>query len=195
MPTKLNQHEAEISAKAFSAASHLLVLTPKSKILPRDLPGIDLLKKSLGRKKMKPDELAATPVAGETGDGGIVVWAMLDEKASVFEQHTVLRKAVQILLDEKPDSLSICVNGNTQQKKVAAESAVYVCLANAAPMPTRKQKAKRNPLNNINIFGCKAVDNFASAVACAEGNALARELTHTPPNELTPKLYRAKIKD
>jgi leucyl aminopeptidase len=49
-------------------------------------------------------------------------------------------------------------------------------------------------LNNINIFGCASADNFAHAVARAEGNALARELTHTPPNELTPKIYRGKIK-
>ncbi|MGB8338299.1 MAG: leucyl aminopeptidase family protein [Burkholderiales bacterium] len=191
---RLNQQAAEISAKDFAAASHVLVLIPKSKTLPNGLPGIAQLKKSLARKNIKPDELAITPVFGETGQGGIAGWAMVDESTSVFEQHTLLRKALQILLDEKPQSISICVNGNAEQRMRAAENALYVCLANAAPTPTRKNKNGGNLLNTINIFGYESADNFALSVARAEGNALARELTHTPPNELTPKIYRAKIK-
>lgn len=193
MPTKLNQQAADISAKEYAAAQHGLVVLPKSKTLPAGLPGLDALKKLLTRKAIKPDELTA-PVAGDNGQGGLAVWVMVDDGASVFEQHVSLRKALHILLEEKPTSISICVTGNATQKKWFAEQAVYICLANAAPMPTRKQKNDRNLLNNINIFGCASADNFAHAVARAEANALARELTHTPPNELTPKLYRTKIK-
>jgi leucyl aminopeptidase len=69
-----------------------------------------------------------------------------------------------------------------------------VCLANAAPMPTHKKKNNHKLLNKLNIYGFKSSDNFAAAVARAESNVLTRELTHTPPNELTPKIYRAKIK-
>jgi leucyl aminopeptidase len=193
LATKTNQQAAEISAKDFAAAQHLLVVLPKSKTLPTGLPGLAQLKQSLARKAMKPDELTA-PVAGDNGQGGLVVWVMVDDAASVFEQHTGLRKALQILLDEKPASITISVAGDAAQKKSFADQSIYVALANSAAMPTRKQKNEYKPLNNISIFGYKSVDSFAHAVARAEGNILARELTHTPPNELTPKIYRAKIK-
>jgi leucyl aminopeptidase len=193
LPTKLNQQAADISVKEFAAAQHLLVVMPKSKILPATLPGLETLKKLLARKVMKPDELT-TPVAGDNGQGGLAVWVMVDDEAAVFEQHVSLRKALQILLEEKPESIAISVNGKAEQKKSYAEQSLYISLANAGPMPTHKQKHEPKPLNNINIFGYKSADNFAQSVARAEANTLARELTHTPPNELTPKLYRAKIK-
>ncbi len=193
MPTKLYQQATDISAKEFTEAQHLLVVLPKSKTLPAGLPGLAQLKTALARKALKPDELTS-PVAGDNGQGGLVVWVMVDATATVFEQHTSLRKAVQILLDEKPQSLAIAVTGDAAQKNIFAEHATYIALVNTAAMPTRKQKNEYKSLNNLNIFGCKSADNFALAFAKAEGNSLARALTHTPPNELTPKIYRTKIK-
>ncbi len=196
MLAKLNEYAADISAEAFAAASHVLVVMPKAKTLPTDknLPGAALLKKYLARKNMKPEDLADTPTAGDNGQGGLAVWVMLDETASTFEQHTAIRKALQLLLDENPEAITISATGNAKQKQHAAELACYVGWVNATPMPSRKKKTDKKILKQIVVHGHQSADKLSHVAAQAEGNVLARELTHTPPNELTPKIYRNKIK-
>jgi leucyl aminopeptidase len=140
MLAKLMEYGADISAKQWSAVSHGLIVLPKSDKLPadKDLLGAAILNTLLTRRGMQPAELAETPLAGETGHGGLAVWVMLDASANTFEQHTVLRKAVQLLLNEKPAEISIAVVGSAKQKQQAAEMAAYVCWVNATPMPSRK---------------------------------------------------------
>jgi leucyl aminopeptidase len=195
MLAKLIEQPGDISAKQWAAASQLLIVLPKTDKLPldKDLLGASVLKTLLSRRGMKPGELAETPLAGETGHGGLAVWVMLDESANTFEQHTVLRKAVQLLLNEKPEEISIAVVGDAKQKQQAAEMAAYVCWVNATPMPSRKKKSDSKMLKQLLLYGHKSSDGLAAASAQAEGNVLARTLTHTPPNELTPKIYRKQI--
>jgi leucyl aminopeptidase len=50
-------------------------------------------------------------------------------------------------------------------------------------------------LAKIVVHGCKNADGFAAVYARAEGNLLTRSLTMLPPNELTPAIYRAKIRE
>jgi hypothetical protein len=68
---------------AFSAvpkslnAAHLLVLLPKDKALPRDVPHRELLAAVLKRRGIKIEEFAA-PVAANHAEGSLIAWAMLD---------------------------------------------------------------------------------------------------------------------
>jgi leucyl aminopeptidase len=98
-------------------------------------------------------------------------------------------------LAEAPRELAVALFGDASARGRTAEDAVYVALANAAPMPVRKQKDMRRPLQVLRVHGHKSADGFARQCAVAEGNALARELTRLPANELTPRHYRARIRD
>ena len=49
------------------SGTHLLVLLPMGKTLPRNLPHAGLLKAVLARRDMKADELAKSPVSANAG--------------------------------------------------------------------------------------------------------------------------------
>lgn len=173
---------------------HLLVLLPKAKTLPHDLPHSDLLKTLLARRNLKVDVLTNTPVSANTANGALMAWAMLDFSKDVFTIQTQVRKAMQLLLVEMPKSIAIVVLGDATQRKLAAELAVYGAWVNGALLPEQKKKDKRKPLKKIELFGFSNKQAFASLKAQAEGNFLCRELTVLPPNKLTPALYRARVK-
>ncbi len=179
---------------ATPSATHLLVLLPKGKALPKDLPHAALLKAVLARRDMKADELAKSPVVANAENGALVAWGMLDFEKDTFAQQVQVRKALQLLLGENPKSIGIVALGNETQRRRAAELAVYGAWVNGAPLPVRKKKDERKPLQKIELFGFTDKKIFAPLKAQAEGNLLCRELTVMPPNELTPALYRERIK-
>ncbi|HEY0665759.1 MAG TPA: leucyl aminopeptidase family protein [Gallionella sp.] len=188
--------EAQPGARSTAPkATHLLALLPKAKAIPKDLPHGALLAAVLRRRGMKPDELAKSPVAATTDSGSLVVWAMLDFEKDAYTQQVQARKAVQLLLEDQPANISISVTGDAAQRGKLAELAVYGAWVNGAPLPLHKKKAdQRKPLQKIELYGYADRKAFAALKAQAEGNLLCRELTITPPNELTPAMYRVRIK-
>jgi leucyl aminopeptidase len=194
MLAKLTENKDQFSDMHAAGMSHVLYVLPLQKRLPvaGKIPGLEVLRASLERRRMKPEELAATPV-GTDLPGGLAAWVMLDSRKSAFEQQTALRRALQLLLTEQPRRLAIVVYGDDKQKRLAAETAVYAAWVNGAPLPVRKKKPKSEPLQKISLYGYQSADGFASLRAQAEGNLLARELTWLPANELTPGLYRERI--
>jgi len=214
---------AQLSFSSTLSGSHQLILVPKAKTFPKDIPHGDLLASVLKRRDMKTEELAKSPVAANAADGVLVAWAMVDEKKDTFAQQVVVRKALQLLLEEQPKALGIAVSGATAQR--AAELAVYGAWVNSAPLPLHKSKDERKPLQKIELVNLDAhlppgsrrgakVSTLSPALslqgrggdsvldkkpfdalrAQAEGNLLCRELTILPPNELTPGLYRERVK-
>ncbi len=209
-----------------SSITHLLVLLPKAKVLPKGLPHAALLNAVLARRDIKADELAKSPVAANAENGALVAWGMLDFEKDTFAQQVQVRKALQLLLGENPKGIGIVVLGNEAQRRRAAELAVYGAWVNGAPLPVHKKKDAHKPLQKIELFGLSQSlppgrgkvrmgvessgskvstpsltlplhgggDVFGTLKAQAEGNLLCRELTVLPPNELTPALYRARIK-
>jgi leucyl aminopeptidase len=173
-------------------ATHLLVLLPKSKALPKDAPHGEMLAAVLKRRDMKADELVKSPVAANAANGTLVVWAMLDFDKDTFALQTQVRKAMQLLLDEQPKNLAIVVSGSNAQR--AAELAVYGAWVNGALLPVHKKKDERKPLQKIELYGCSDKKVFDALKAQAAGNLLCRELTVLPPNELTPGAYRQRVK-
>lgn len=179
-------------ARAQPNTTHLLVLLPKTKMLPKDVPHGDLLAAVLKRRNMKAEELAKSPIAANAADGTLVAWAMLEADRDVFAQQVLVRKALQLLLDEQPELIAIAVSGATAQR--AAELAVYGAWVNSALLPLRKKKDERKPLRKVVLVGDVDKKPFAVLQAQAAGNLLCRELTMMAPNELTPGLYRRRIK-
>jgi leucyl aminopeptidase len=176
-----------------AGATHLLVIFPEGKKLPGGLPQRDLLAAVLDRRDMKASELAKTPIAANAGNGSLIAWAMLDFDKDAFAQQVQVRKAVQLLLEEQPERIAIVVIGDDEQKRRAAELAVYIAWVNGAPLPVHKKKDRPKPLKNIELYGFNDAETFDQIKAEAEGNLLCRTLTVLPPNELTPGLYRKRI--
>ena len=132
-------------------ATHLLVLLPKTKTLPKDAPYGELLASVLKRRDMKAEELAKSPVSANAANGTLVAWAMLDFDKDTFAQQVQTRKGLQLLLDEQPKVLSIAVSGNHAQR--AAELAVYGAWVNGALLPVHKKKDERKALQKIELYG------------------------------------------
>ncbi len=175
-------------------ATHLLVLLPKAKVLPKDAPHGELLAAVLKRRDMKIDELAKSAVAANEANGTLVAWAMLDFDKDTFSQQVQVRKALQLLLDEHPKAIAIVVGGSDTQRQRMAELAVYGAWVNGSPLPVHKKKDERKPLQKIELYGFNIKKTFDALKAQAAGNLLCRELTVLPPNELTPGAYRQRIK-
>jgi leucyl aminopeptidase len=191
----LAQLTATLGLPKVLKATHLLVLLPKGKTLPKDLPHRDLLAAVLMRRGIKTEDFS-TPVAANAADGSLIAWAMLDFSKTVFALQTQARKAVQLLLDEQPAGIAIVVHGDDAQRRQAAEAAVYAAWVNGAPLPLHKKKAdQRKPLQKIALCGFADTKSFAALKAQAEGNLLCRTLTVLPPNELTPGLYRKRVRE
>jgi leucyl aminopeptidase len=184
---------AQLTYSKSLSASHQLIVFSKGKILPKDLPHGDLLASVLKRRDIKAEELAKTPISANAADGTLVAWAMLDADQNAFSQQVLVRKALQSLLDEQPRMLGIAVSGANAQR--AAELAVYGAWVNGTLLPTHKSKNKRKPLQKIELAGGVDRKPFDALRAQAEGNLLCRSLTALPPNELTPGLYRKRVKD
>jgi leucyl aminopeptidase len=192
MLAKLEQQSAPLSGATLAGTSHALIVLPHAKTLPQLLPGIDMLKAILKRRDMKAEELAKTPLSSNLPHGGMVAWTMLESDKPRFEQQTAVRRAMQLLLDETPRSISVSLHGSPEQNAKWAEIAVYCAWVNGVKLPSRKRESKEKPLERIVLHGVPRRD-FDALRAQAEGNTLVRELTILPPNELTPAVYRQRV--
>ena len=187
-------------------ATHILVVLPYQAGLPGkvadkpeeslDFFGKGVLEALLSRRKMELDQIRETPISANLESGALCVWVAVDLDKSPFEQQTLVRKAVQLLIEESPSEINVAVYGDDQRKAALAQLAVYVAWVNGASLPSRKTAKKdtdKQPLGKITLHGYQAeVPSLLRAQA--EGNFLTRELTVLPPNELTPALYRDRLK-
>ncbi len=196
MLAKLEQTGAPMTVANLARVRHALMVLPKTTRLDTvpGLPFADTLSRALARRKKKPEDLAKSPIATDLPQGGLAAWVMLDAGNTPFEQLTVARKAAQLLLTEKPESLAIGVFGTAVQRQRAAEMAVYAAWINGARLPERKKEANGAALRSIRLFGHRSANGFSARLAVAGGNALCRELTVLPPNELNPAHYRARVR-
>jgi leucyl aminopeptidase len=197
MTLKLTQHAAIGNENALSLSKHALFVF--SEKLEKDIPFAKNLDNKLKRTKAERKDLSKVPVTIELPNGGAASYLVLDESLSVFQKHTLLRKAIKPLLDEAPEALTICVFGTELAREANACAAYYVATVNAAELPKRKgvkskKVNKHYPLKEISIYGFKAKHDYAYVTARVAGNTLCRSLTMLPPNELTPTSYREKVK-
>ncbi len=193
MSLKLNQHAAISNEKQLSSHKHTLFVIAEN--YKTALPFQASLDAKLKRSQTEFKDCAKTPLLVELPNGGVASVVILGDKLSMFQQHTLLRKAVKPLLDETPASIAICVFGTELEREAHACAAYYVTTVNAAELPSRKKESKSKPLKEISIIGFKAAHDYGYINARVAGNTLCRSLTMLPPNELTPTIYRAKVKN
>ena len=191
MSVKLTQHAAIASENSLKSDTHILfVLTEKE---DTSLPYHQILRLKLNRSKDEYKDLSKSPVTLDLHNGSMASFVVLDEKSTPFQRHTLLRKAVKPLLNEKPNNITICVFGDEATREANACAAYYVTTVNAAELPSHKKDKKTYNLENVSIHGYQAQHDYRNVNARVAGNTLCRQLTISPPNELTPTIYRAKI--
>ena len=192
MLPKLSENKQEITDKLLEPMGHVLILLPAGKTLP-DMPAGNALKVVMKRRNLKMDALLKSPVVLQLAGGTLAVVAMLENDASPFALHERIRKGLAPLMAEHPKSLVLALLGDAAFKTRVAEAAVYAALVNGVPLPSRKSKPEA-ALKAIQLSGYKSADGFARVKALAEGNLLTRSLTVQGPDELTPGVYRKRIK-
>jgi len=202
MSVKLSQFAAISDEKALSSHKHSLFVLDEASENKHVLS--DVLQSKLKRSQAEYKSLNKTPVTLDLPNGGMASFVVLTEKLTVFQKHTLLRKAIKPLLDENPESLAINVIGDESAREANASAAYYVATVNAAELPSRKsaknkqnnghkQDNKHTSLKEISIYGYQAAHDYAEVNARVAANTLCRSLTILPPNELTPAIYREKI--
>ena len=192
MSLKLTQYADIGTEKSLSTAKHLLLVL--SEVAENNLPFANNLENKFKRSKSEYKDLNKSPMTVELPNGGIASFVVLASKLNMFQKHTLLRKAVKPLLDEQAESVAICVFGDEATREAHACAAYYVTTVNAAELPSRKKDNKANALKEISIHGFKTEHDYGYVNARVAGNTLCRSLTMLPPNELTPTIYREKVK-
>jgi leucyl aminopeptidase len=172
--------------------SHLLCVL--SDATSKTFPFIKELDRKLKRTHKKIASLSKEPVNIEIQDGRVLSFVVLDQKMNTFQRHTLIRKALKPLIAENPETLNIALFGNEDLKEINARAAVYVALMNSQRLPSYKKESTKKNIKSIEVFGIELKDKFAHEIAIVSGNTLTRELTMLPPNDLTPSIYRTKIK-
>ena len=191
MAIKIVQKRGIATEKNIKGSHLLLVLDD---VAVKAFPYLKELNQKLKRTHKKMANLAKEPVTIEIENGRVLSFVVLDKKNNTFQRHTLIRKALQPLIAENPEVLLIAVFGDEVLKEINARAAVYVALMNSQTLPTRKKEAIKKNIKSIELFGIELKDKLAHEMAIVTGNTLTRELTMLPPNDLTPSIYRTKIK-
>src|SRR5690348_4038451 len=145
MLAKLIQHASPLTQPG--SARHILVVLPGAGNSPGESPGFEYagrqaLADLLARRKMAWREMDGTPLSATIERGALCAWVIVDPAQPPFEQQTRLRKAVRLLLEEKPAEIHLAVYGDGRETRDVAEWAIYVALVNGADLPSRKTGGK-----------------------------------------------------
>jgi len=189
---RLTQHPAALLERA-PALRHLLVILPAGADW-HEASDQAVAEAALRRRGKAAAELGKSALTLELPGGCASTWLRLDISQPAFAWHAALRQAMKPLLDEQPERLDIAVHGEAGFRERAARAAAYVAWLNGTPMPAWKSGKPPRTLKRIVLHGVTGLD-LARERAQAEGNGLCRELTLLPPNLLTPKTYRERIRD
>ena len=210
MAIQIDYAKTPFDAATLSQQRHVLVLLEKSCIDLSSLDALDhlgyadTLKRKLQRLAKPLDSLLKSPLQTESATGCLISWVVIDPQATTFQTHSLLRKAIQPLLDEQAQEIALVINAEQTVVECMSMAAFYVAGVNAAVLPSRKSKAEAEKvLEKITLYPTAQSDKdwqqaLAKPVkwtqAVIEGNTLCRQLTILPPNELTPQHYRQRVK-
>ena len=191
MITKIEKKTQIPTEATLKKISHSLYIIDEKQ---KNFPLQSILQNKLKRIGKKINDLKKTPIATELPDGGVIYWVMASDSLNLFQCHTLLRKSLTSIVNEKPNNISIVCQVEDKLSKLWGEAAVYVTLLNTQNLPTYKKDSKNEELKQLTLYGANPLIDFNAISASVVGNTLTRELTITPPNELTPTIYKNKIK-
>lgn len=158
---------AEPGVRELQACSHVLVLFPADRlasgVIPKSLPGSDVLQETLKRCRKKPAALCRQPAGGgkmpvaalipeaTLSGGGLIRWLAVNLDESTFLRQQALREAFTPLLAEQPTRVDVVFHGGTSFVAKVLADAAYVGCANRVALPktvrqdaSTKKTASRN---------------------------------------------------
>ncbi|PXX91763.1 peptidase M17 [Marinobacter vulgaris] len=143
-------------------------------------------------KRLSAYPETTNPVFLSTPDGGRAAVVFVSEHLQAFKALTLARKIIGPLLAERLEAVNvISLLGDDPSGSAIAEALVAAAHAALFELPRVTDKPpESNSLNALRFFGNFENADFEYAEATAEGNNLARWLTHLPGNYLTPGIYR-----
>ncbi|HBX40862.1 MAG TPA: hypothetical protein DEG64_10945, partial [Marinobacter adhaerens] len=168
-------------------AGIVILLTGADRSAIEQTPWSDFLAKTLSRY---PE--TENPVHFSTPLGGRAATVSVADAIPTFKALTLARKVIGPLLSERPSELTVISFLNDDLSAALGEAllaAVHAALFQlpriSGTPPTQKT------LEAIHFYGAGFQQaDFEHVKATAEGNNLARWLTHLPGNYLTPGIYR-----
>jgi len=172
----------------FQLGTGAVLLVPESdRSAIEKTPWAELLTKTLSSY---PE--AENPVFLSTPGGGRAAVVFVPETIPTFKALTLARKVVGPLIAERSAELNIISLMDAEASASAlAEALLAAVYADLFQLPRISGKPpKSKALEAIHFFGDFKNADFRYAQATAEGNNLARWLTHLPGNYLTPGIYR-----
>src|SRR6056300_1087621 len=150
----------------------------------------DMAQAKLKRLNMKFNDLETKFLSVDGDNAGHHVFIKYSPK-STFKIQTHLRKGLKNLLSENPETINLfCEDDDPLWNR----ELLYTALLNSQDLPSRKSKIEKKQLKVINFFGNLSAKEVVEIEAIVSGNTLSRQLTMTPPNDLTPTHYRQEIK-
>jgi len=191
MSIKLTQNATNATESSLKIYQHVILVLPENE--DKNLPFSQVLFTKLNRIKKEYKDLVKSPVTADLPNGGLASFIILNENLTPFQRHTLLRKAIKQIIEEQPEKVALCIYGNETTRNTNACAAYYVLTVNAACLTNRKKDHQKSNLKQIDLFGYQADHAYSFVSARVTGNTLCRQLTITPPNDLTPSSYREKI--
>jgi leucyl aminopeptidase len=191
MSIKLIQNAANADEKTLNSYKHMLFILPEEE--DKSIPFSQEILTKLSRIKKEYQDLNKSPVSIDLPNGGLASFVILSDRLSAFQRHSLLRKASKQILEEQPEKIVLSIYGKSDARATNACAAYYVLTVNTADLPNRKKDNTKSPLKSIDMFGYQADHDYGFINARVAGNTLCRQLTITPPNDLTPAIYRQKV--
>lgn len=185
----LIQKEPSIPASwVFKAASGVVLLVPETdRNVLQNTPWADFLDRRLA---VYPDDANPVLLSGPGGERAAVVF--VPSALSVFKTLAMARKIIAPMVAERLEQVNV-ISLLSDRESTTAMAEGLVAAAHAAlfqlPRITGKPPEPAD-LKALSFFGDFEDADFEYAQATAEGNNLARWLTHLPGNYLTPGIYR-----
>jgi|TARA_B100001250_G_scaffold192093_2_gene165135 leucyl aminopeptidase len=188
---KIYQTKEKLTAKAFDAFHHVLIIIPKrsdDSVLSKLPQGIKL------KKLLKFTGKTATSRLNNANFTGLTL--AISEQKTTFELLTWARKTLENIIGEKSSSLGIVIlDIDEDQTKSIAEALVAAAEAMIFKTPQYKSKENKNRrLSRIKFFQMPSKLNLSAIKSQALGNNIARWFTIQPPNKLDAKIYCSEIK-
>ncbi len=198
MKIRIIQQPTLPEQKDINDLSNLIILLPKQTETGRwpAFPYRDKLKNRLQFTDYKINSEKPTFMDLPNDRATRVSLSSYDDQISPFALLELARKHATIHLEQQPHTVMIMLPGIRKHadRQRLADALISALLAGNAPLPCYKsQHPPRKTLRKIVLCGLQGQIDLRRTVAESAGNALARELTATPPNELTPAIYRRRL--
>ncbi len=194
------KHRADLPTQAeLDKISNLIILLPE-RDTSAPWPAFPFMKIIRNRLKITDSKINSksaitTDLPNEAGTRTTL--STLRAELTTHELLRLARKHADVHLAQNPRDVTLIMPGIRQRalRHRAAEAMLAALLAGAAAMPTCKSaKPGKKRLRAVTCHGLGDSFDYRRIQAECAGNSLARELTALPPNLLTPRLYRQRIR-